>query len=159
MPKKEEQMVDTKLTLVSQGGGSLVPYGLAFSSNSPMTKTEERMYLEKRKQQLVIEGQKEKTKQAMRCLSEIKQQASDVFNQDMRHHTAINEAAQGKPYQPLVEEFNDYAAKLEAQHLYRLLDGGAHQIGTEVMRSLYLPDVPEPLPPPPPTLWQKLLGG
>lgn len=156
MPKKSEQIIENKVTLVSPGGG-LVPFGLAVSSNVPMNRTEERMVQEKRKQQLAIEQQKDKTKQAVRCLGEIHQQAATVFSQDMSHHTALVEAAQGKPYQALVEEFNEYAAKLEAQHLYRIVDTSAYNIGTIVSQTTYMPDVPEPEKRR--TSWQKLLGG
>jgi len=144
MPKKEEPIIDAKVALVSPGAAGLVPFGLAISSNAPMSRTEERMFQEKRKQQLAIEHHKEKTKQALRCVGEIHQQAAATFAQDMSHHAALNEAAQGKPYQALVEEFNEYAAKLEAQHLYRIVDTGAYNIGTVVSQTTYLADIPEP---------------
>lgn len=146
MAKKEEQILDTKVTLVAPGTTGLVPFGLAITSHAPMSRTEERMFQEKRKQQMALEHQKDKTKQAVRCAGEIHQQATAVFAQDMSHHAALNEAAQGKPYQALVEEFNEYAAKLEAQHLYRIVDTSAYNIGTIVSQTTYLPDVPEPEP-------------
>jgi hypothetical protein len=158
MSKKDEQTTSTKLIIMSSVSGELVPFGLAVSRNAPITPTEERMVQAKHKEQLAIEFQKEKTRQAARCVSELNQQATALFAQDMSHHAALNEAAQGKPCQQLVEQFNDYAAKLEAQHLYGILEMGAHNIGAIVAQNSLLPDVPEPTPPKRTGL-QRLLGG
>jgi hypothetical protein len=159
MSKKDDQSMVTKVAIMTPGMGDLAPFGLAISSNAHMTRTEERMFQEKRKQQLAIEHQKDKTKQALRCVGELHQQMTAVFAQDMRHHDALNEAARGKPYQPLIEEFNDYAAKLEAQHFCRIVDTGAHIIGGIVSQTTYMPDVPEPAPEKKRTGLQKWLGG
>jgi hypothetical protein len=143
MAKKEEQLMGNLLAIVPSDMKEMVPYGLAVNANAPLTKTEERIVQEKRKQELVIEGQREKVIHALQSASEIHQHAADEFYKSMSHHAAINEAVRGKEMQPLVEEFNHFAAKLEAQHLYRIVDAGVHLIGQEVSRSLYLPDVPE----------------
>ena len=52
----------------------------------------------------------------------------------------------------------DYAAKLEAQHLYGMLEMGAHNMGAIIAQNTLLPDVPEPTPPKRTGL-QRLLGG
>ena len=156
MPKKEEQQDERLVAIVAPGTKSLVPYGLALSNNAPQTKTEERILMEQRKQQQVIEAQKQKIMQALRSIDEINRYADDMFFQSVTHQDAIRQAAQGKAYQPLVEEFHRYALTLESQHFYRILDSGAHTIGLEVSRSLYMPDTPESDKR---SRLQKLLGG
>ena len=158
MSKKDEQTTSTKLILISSVSKEPVPFGLAVSHSAPLTLTEERMFQAEHKEQLAIEFQKEKTRQAARCVSELHQQATALFAQDASHHAALNEAAQGKPCQQLVEQFNDYAAKLEAQHLYGMLEMGAHNIGAIVAQNTLLPDVPAPTPAKRTGL-QRLLGG
>jgi hypothetical protein len=157
MAKKAEQMTDTKLALVSPQPEDLVPYCPARESSAPATRAEARMVQEQRKQQCAIEYQKAKTILALRCVGEIHQSGNAVFTQDMRHQEALREAAGAKSYQALVEEFADFAAKLEAQHIYRIMDTGAYNIGAIVAQSTYRPDEPEPEKKR--TGLQRLLGG
>lgn len=156
MTKKAEAVNATAPVLVSPEGTDLASFGLAVNSNAPTTKTEERMWQEKRKQQLAIEHQKDKTNQAFRCLGEMQNHASNVFYQTMNHHDAINDAARGKAFQPLIEEFHDHLAKLQAQHTLRVLDAGAYNVGALVAQTTYLPDVQEEEPR---RGWRKLLVG
>lgn len=114
------------------------------------------MWQEKRKQQLAIEFQKEKTNQALGCIGEMHEHGSDVFYQSISHHTAINEAVRGKEPQSMIEEFHQYGARLEAQHLFRIIDTGAHNIGTIVSQGTYVQDVKEEEPR---RGWRKLITG
>ena len=146
MAKKAESMSNVLglLPPTSSGNGSGATYGLAVSSGSPLSKTEQSIYQEARKQEIVIGLQTAKTTYAGEKIDEIRQRSADGFHRFMDHQEAINAAVQGKPIQPYVEEFNHHNAQAAAQNQYELMQVGVGRILEEVKRSLYQEEIVEP---------------
>ena len=141
-PKKQESVLG--LAPLSQtGNGSLLGLSPSYGSEVALTKTEQRMALESRKQAQVIRAQAAKTALAMEKINEMHQHAADEFHATAQHLSAVRQQAAGTDYQAQVDEFTKRDAQLAAQHTFGALEVGARKVAEEVHRSLYLADVPE----------------
>lgn len=159
MAKKETGLLG--LAPVGQSGDGMVIYGAAAVS-SAATQAEQRISLEAQRQLHVIQNQRVKAQAAAHEIAEIHQQSAKEFQETLSHHAALKEAAKGKEYQALLEEFTQRSTQLAAQHLFGITEVSARNIGMETARPLYREDerpVLQVTPAPPRKgLLQRLLG-
>ena len=154
MPKKEES-TGSLLGLAPLAKSSNGTYGLAVSTSNPLTKTEEKIAVEKHKQEFVIRAEAEKTAYAAQQTAEIRNSAGDAFYQIAEHQSSLNQAARGKDFEPYVQEFNHHNIQGGARNLYNLAEAGGAQLADIAGKPLYRDDEPERKP----NVIQRILGG
>lgn len=161
MTKKEANLLG--LAPLSQVGSSgLIIYGAVANAVRPPTKTEQRIELETQKHLQVIRNQRLKAEAAVHELAQVHQRGAQEFLEIAGHFATLKEAARGKDYQALVEEFTHRSAQLAAQHLYGVMEVSARNIGMETARPLYReeePEVVQVVAKPQPGLLRRLIGG
>lgn len=156
MAKKEENL-PTLAALVRSGNTSYAIYNAAVSDKGGLTKHEQQITTETQKQAHVMRNQRLKTDIAMDEMSQLHKHAADEYQSVVSHLAEVNAEAQGKSYQPIVEEFNKYNAELAATHLLGAMKVGAHTIAEQIGRAIDLPLVEEK-PVAKPGFLQRLLG-
>ena len=142
MTKKEANLLG--LTPFPQAAnGSLILYSPASTLGTPPTKAEQRIIVDTQKQILVIRSQREKADTATHEIAQVHQQGAREFLEIASQLSHLKEQAQGKDYQPLIEEFNQRSAQMAAQHLFGVMEVSARNMGMETARPLYREEEPE----------------
>ena len=111
----------------------MIIYGAAVGGSAalgrPPTETEQHIELDTQRQLLVIRNQRLKADAANHEIALMHQQSAQEFLETADHLSTLKEAAKGKDYQALVQEFNQRDAQLVAQHLFGVTEVSARNIG------------------------------
>lgn len=159
MTKKEPNLLGLA-PFAQVAGGSVMLYSPASPIGTPHTKAEQRIIVDTQKQILVIRSQREKADTATHEIAQVHQQGAREFLEIASQLSRIKEQAQGKDYQPLIEEFNQRSAQMAAQHLFGVMEVSARNIGMETARPLYRDEEPEVVKVvEKPGLLKRLIGG
>jgi hypothetical protein len=138
MPKSR-----TLLPLPPATTSGLAPLGagLSLSGTDHLTKTQLRVIEEWRTQALVIAANDAKARLAMDHLRRVHEHAEVTFDAAAGTILAVKErGGRSELHQRYVDEFSARNMELLGSHLLGTVAVAAHEIGTEVARSLY----PEP---------------
>jgi len=127
--------------LTQSGQGALI-YGAAGGNGNPSSKAELRIVQETQQHIYLMQGQRRKAEHAAHEVGQIHQQSAQEFLDVAAHMAALKEAAKGKEYQAVVEEFNQRSVQLAAQHLFGVVEVSARNIGMDTARPLYREEEP-----------------
>lgn len=108
-----------------------------------LTKTEQGISTEARKQALVIDVQIQKTNYAQRKLGEMHRCGSEEFLRTEQLYSAVRAVAAGRDFETQVEELTHAGAQLAARQTLVIMEIGGSLVADEVGRSLYQEDEPE----------------
>lgn len=151
MSKKEESLlglVPVSSGLGTGGNGNLASFG----TGEALIKDEKRTLAEFGKQVLVIEATAAKTLFGMTKIGELHRHGAGVFDETAGNILDIKDRERGTEHGQYVAEFAKVQLQVFARHMIGAIEVGATNIGTEIHRSLYLPE-PEQR-----SLWKKLFG-
>lgn len=150
MSKRQESDLLGLQALARTDTGSIVPAG---SGGGVLTKAEQRIVSEARKQRLIMRYQTTKTAAGMHHISEMHAAGSDEFYNTMVHHEAVNALAQDSAMQGYIVEYNKRDAQQVARHLTAAVEIGARGIAEVIAESCVPPEEPQP------GFWSRLFGG
>ena len=140
MTRKEPNLLG--LAPLSQNANGVVIYGAAANASGSSNPAQQQILAEAQKQVVVIQQQRLKAEVAAHEIALLHQTGAQEFHDTVAQLSALKEAARGKDYQSLVDEFNQRDAQLAAQHLFGATEVSARNIGMETARPLYREDEP-----------------
>lgn len=153
MARKKESVLGLAPVTQNLSNSSVVSYG----NQNVTTDDERRIISEYRKQNLVIDGGREKSKFAISQIAEIYQHGVTTFDNSTEFITKLNNRPRSKDHQAYMDEFCDRSVQMLARHIFGVVEVGATNIGVEVHRSLY-PVFEPPVLEKPKSLLQRILG-
>lgn len=130
------------LAPLNQNGNGVVIYGAAATTSGPPSQAQQQIHAETQKQIVVIQQQRLKVEIATHEIAQMHQTSAQEFHDTVAQLSALKEAARGKDYQALVDEFCQRDAQLVAQHLFGATEVSARNIGMETARPVYREDEP-----------------
>jgi hypothetical protein len=137
------------LGLLPARTGGLAPTGLG---GGALTKAEQRIAAETRKQRLAMRCQAAKTADGLHHIGDMHEAGSDQFYTTMIHHEVVNNLAQGSAMEPYIAEYNKRGAQQLARHLTGAVEIGARNTAEIIAESCIGADEPEP------GFWGRVLG-
>ena len=140
MAKKEPNLLG--LAPLSQNANGVVIYGAAANAGGTPNQAQQQIVTEAQKHVVVMQQQRLKAEVAAHEIAQMHQTAAQEFHDTVAQLSALKEAARGKDYQSLVDEYNQRDAQLAAQHLFGTTEVSARNIGMETARPLYREDEP-----------------
>ena len=140
MTKKESNLLG--LGSLTQSETGIVFCGTVANFGRPLSATEQRIAMDAQTQMHIIRWQREKAEAAIREVAQAHRQGANEFQETLSHLQTLKEAARGKEYQALVEEYNQRSQQMVAQHLFGILEVTARNIGMETARSLHRDEPP-----------------
>src|SRR5436190_17340345 len=115
MTKKQENLLG--LPSVSQFPGTTSNSLVPFTSGGPLTKDDQRMMAEFRKELAVIEATAFKTEFGMGKIGEIHEHAATEFDSTVGFILAVKDEPRGKEHQLYVDEFTARQIQMLARHI------------------------------------------
>lgn len=145
MGKKAEdtQTVVEYILSLSSDSTSLTPYNAALTPHDALTKTEEKLILEARKRQLIVDLTNGINEMVNHTQTEMINHAGTEFLNTQVKLNAISEAARGTPYHLTVEAFCHQLSRLGVEGQYNITKAGITQVLTIMNMPFDMRDVPE----------------
>lgn len=142
---------------------ALMTYAIAFDPSRPLSKEELRIVAEASKQLQIIKYEAVKVAAVQEEVGKLHKNAAGSFETVVKHHFGIQEAAQGKEYQGILEKFHEYDLNVCAQHQEKIIEVGFYNITKKLAEPVNLPPEPEVITVvkerPPRNLLERLFGG
>lgn len=152
MTKKQESVLG--LTPIVQGQDfEEHTSALAITSARPSNRDERWILDEYKKQTFVMEGVRAKTEHALDLIADIHRAGVSTFDTATAYILEVKDGQRAKEHQAYVDEFCTRGIQMLGRHLLASVEVGATNIGVEVHRSLYPPEVREK-----PGFWKRVFG-
>lgn len=118
---------------------ALMTYGVAIDPSRPPSKAELGLVKEASKQLQVIRYEGMKVVAVQEEVSKLHTNAASSFEAVVKHHFGLQEAVQGKEYQPVLEEFHKYDLNICAQHQEKIIEVGFYTMMKKLSEPIPLP--------------------
>lgn len=142
---------------------ALMTYAVAIDPSRPLSKEELAIVREASKQLKIIQYESVKVAAVQEEVGKLHKHAAGSFETVVKHHFGIQEAAQGKEYQPVLEKFHEYDLNVCAQHQEKIIEVGFYNIMKKMSEPINPPAEPEVITVvkerPPRGLLERLFGG
>lgn len=150
MPSYEDLQREAMMTIAS-----------AIDPLRPLSKDEQRIFTEAHKQLQIINYEVVKIATVQGEIGKLHKNAASNMESVVKHHYAIQEQAEGKPYQAVLEKFHEYDLNVCAQQQEKVIEAGFYTFMKELARSVNQPqpEVVTVVKERPPRSWYERLFG
>jgi hypothetical protein len=142
---------------------ALMTYALAIDPSRALSQEEQRLVMEASRHLQIIKYEAVKVTAMQEEVGKLHKNASASFETVVKHHFSVQEQAQGKEYQVVLEKFHEYDLNVCAKHQEQIIEVGFYNMMKKLSEPLAVPKEPEVVTVvkerPPRGLLERLFGG